>query len=115
MHGVLHVQIDMMTGPWPGFRALVTLPDGQQQMVQMPHAGAQTFLEDHLAGGTFGGFWRSRRMAEDPVSLHQYGYNQVCAGLLGCADLNVEVLGICVSMYSSYQSELLMTAVLLTE
>ena len=71
------MQVEMMTGNWPGFRALVTLPDGQQRMVQMPHAGAQTFLEDHLAGGTFGGFWRSRRMADDPLSLHQYGYNQV--------------------------------------
>ncbi|KAK9792719.1 hypothetical protein WJX73_003140 [Symbiochloris irregularis] len=70
-------KVDMLTGPWPGFRAVVSLPDGQQRMVQMPNAGAPTFLEDHLAGGTFGGFWRSRRMADDPVSLHEYGYNQV--------------------------------------
>ena len=66
-----------MTGSFPGFRAVVTLPEGQQRMVSMPNAGTHTFLEDHLAGGTFGGFWRSRRMAPDPLALYQYGYNQV--------------------------------------
>lgn len=67
----------MFTGEFPGFRARVTPPDGKASMVHMPDAGTSTFLEDHLAGGTFGGFWRTRRSGPDPVNLTQYGYNQV--------------------------------------
>ena len=40
---------------WPGWRAVVTDSQGQQQWVNMPTEGQQTFLKDFMAGGTAGG------------------------------------------------------------
>eukprot|EP00891_Asterochloris_glomerata_P005616 jgi/Astpho2/5616/Aster-02868 len=37
---------------WPGWRAVVTDSQGQQQWVNMPTEGQQTFLKDFMAGGT---------------------------------------------------------------
>ena len=48
---------------WPGWRALVTDSQGQQQWVNMPTEGQQTFLKDFMAGGTAGGLLGCLRIA----------------------------------------------------
>ncbi|KAK9845482.1 hypothetical protein WJX81_007602 [Elliptochloris bilobata] len=62
---------------FPGYRAVVTRPNGSQAWVDMPYAGADTFTHDHLAGGTKGGNWRAKRSQMPPVSANEFGYNQV--------------------------------------
>ena len=69
----------MRSGGFKGYRAAVTKPSGQRFWVDMPVAGADTFLHDQLAGGSVGGLYREKRVPEDPQSLDQYGYNQVGA------------------------------------
>ena len=100
------VQVDMRSGGFKGYRAVVTKPSGQRFWVDMPVAGADTFLHDQLAGGSVGGLYREKRVPEDPQSLDQYGYNQVgaqgglwglvglCAGLVRLAGCSQRVQGV---------------------
>ncbi|KAK9817111.1 hypothetical protein WJX72_009705 [[Myrmecia] bisecta] len=67
----------LMRPSWEGFRAFVTRPDGSVFWVNMPSAGAETYIYDHLAGGTGGGIWKGKKVPQQPVALYQYGYNQV--------------------------------------
>ena len=63
--------------PFPGYRAVVTEPDGSQKWVNLPIAGTEMFTSDHMAGGTLGGQWRNKRLPQMPADLSQVGYNQV--------------------------------------
>ena len=63
--------------PFPGYRAVVTEPDGSQRWVNLPFAGTEMFTSDHMAGGTLGGQWRNKRLPQMPADLSQVGYNQV--------------------------------------
>ena len=54
---------------WPGWRARVTNSQGQQQWVNMPTEGQQTFLKDFMAGGTAGGLPGCPTTAAMPAEL----------------------------------------------
>ena len=62
---------------WPGWRALVTDSQGQQQWVNMPTEGQQTFLKDFMSGGTAGVLPGCLKIAARPSCLLS------CAALLG--------------------------------
>lgn len=63
-----------------GGKAVVTAADGTVRWVDMPTAGAETFLKDYSAGGGKGAIWRFKRVPKEKVAMYQYGYNQARAG-----------------------------------
>ncbi|KAK9848832.1 hypothetical protein WJX84_007112, partial [Apatococcus fuscideae] len=60
-----------------GYRALVTRSDRSQFWADLPEAGAPSYIEDHMAGGTAGGPWKQAQAPQPNVAMYQYGYNQV--------------------------------------
>ena len=48
---------------FPGYRALVTRPDGSQAWANLPWPGQETYPYDYMSGGGPGGVWRFKRDA----------------------------------------------------
>jgi len=67
----------MIRPVFPGYRVVVTREDGSQAWCNLPRAGQEAFLEDYMSGGGPGGVWRLKRSLGRPVSVQDWGYNQV--------------------------------------
>jgi len=61
---------------FPGYRALVTRPDGSQAWANLPWPGQETYPYDYMSGGGPGGVWRFKRDAGKPRTVADWGYNQ---------------------------------------
>ena len=66
---------------WRGFRVQVTKANGSQCWVDLPDAGTETFVKDHMQPmhtipGDQGQL-HQLRVPQENVALYQYGYNQV--------------------------------------
>ena len=57
-------------------RAVVTKADGSHTWVNMPQAGADSFLQDYSAGGGSGAIYRFKRVPQTLGGPDSYGYNQ---------------------------------------
>ena len=66
---------------WPGFRVQLTKSDGSQCWVDLPDAGTETYVQDHMqANQTIPGTDAQLDQLRTPQqngALYQYGYNQV--------------------------------------
>lgn len=66
---------------WRGFRVEITKPDGSRCWVDLPDAGSETFVKDHMQPmHTIPGDQAQLdqlRVPQENVTLYQYGYNQV--------------------------------------
>lgn len=64
---------------WPGYRVHITKPDGSQCWVDLPTAGSETFVKDHIQSVVPGTEEQldHMRMSTQNGELFQYGYNQV--------------------------------------
>lgn len=64
---------------FPGFRVQVTKPDGSQCWVDLPTAGSETYVQDHLQPTMPGSDaqLQDMRVPQPNVATYQYGYNQV--------------------------------------
>lgn len=77
LRGGLQDTTRLLKLPFPGYRVVVTEPDGSQRWANLPTAGTEMFTSDHMAGGTLGGQWRNKRLPHVPADLGEVGYNQV--------------------------------------
>lgn len=55
---------------------MITAADDTVKWVNLPTAGAETFLQDYNGGGK-GSIYSFKRVASEKVAQYQYGYNQV--------------------------------------
>ncbi len=64
---------------FPGFRAQVTRADGSQCWVDLPNAGTETYVHDHIQPTVPGSKAQLQeiRVPKDNVAMYQYGYNQI--------------------------------------
>ncbi|KAL0050459.1 hypothetical protein WJX82_011563 [Trebouxia sp. C0006] len=64
---------------FPGFRAQVTRANGSQCWVDLPEAGTETYVHDHIQSTVPGSKAQLQqiRVPKDNVALYQYGYNQI--------------------------------------
>ncbi|KAL3161042.1 hypothetical protein ABBQ38_009425 [Trebouxia sp. C0009 RCD-2024] len=64
---------------WPGFRVQITKRDGSQCWADLPQAGAETFVKDHVQAAVPGteAQLEQMRLPHRTGELFQYGYNQV--------------------------------------
>ena len=64
---------------FPGFRVQITRSDGSQCWVDLPNAGSETYVRDHMQPTVPGSEaqLREMRVPKDNIATYQYGYNQV--------------------------------------
>ena len=64
---------------WPGFRVQITKPDGSQCWADLPTAGTETYVKDHVQSMVPGTEQQldHMRIPTQNGALYQYGYNQV--------------------------------------
>ena len=64
---------------WPGFRIHITKPDGSQCWADIPTAGSETYVKDHVQAVVPGSQEQldQMRLPTNNGELFQYGYNQV--------------------------------------
>lgn len=68
---------ECMTLPGDIYRAVITAADDTVKWVDLPTAGAETFMQDYSAGGGKGAIHSFKRLPSVKVAQYQYGYNQV--------------------------------------